>query len=90
MEDKISESSKRLKAWTLEWDNDNENFIVTSHYGKLSQTIGRYESGRYVLEKPEGMYLLECGRAEVGQPLPLSFAFPTYNEDAFFKVSINF
>ncbi|PJF19909.1 hypothetical protein PSACC_00275 [Paramicrosporidium saccamoebae] len=53
----------RTKLWKLRFVPSMQKFIVDSHYGKISQTIGHSQDGTYYLSIPEALYLLEHERA---------------------------
>ena len=52
-------------TWLLELLEDKQNFRALSKAGKISQTIGRDIEGQTLLSIPEGVFLLENGRARL-------------------------
>lgn len=56
-------SSRR--RWQLQYLPDQRLFQATSHSGKISQTLGVYRDGKYLLSAPEAFYLLSGGRARL-------------------------
>lgn len=53
------------RRWQLRYLPDQRLFQATSHSGKISQTLGVYRDGKYLLSAPEAFYLLSGGRARL-------------------------
>jgi hypothetical protein len=52
-------------TWLLELLEDKQTFRALTKAGKISQTIGRDTVGQTLLSVPEGVFLLENGRARL-------------------------
>lgn len=62
------------KAWLLEFiQEEPQRFLVHGHSGKIAQTLGWMEGGKYYLSMPEGLFLLEAGRASLLKSSPPSY-----------------
>lgn len=63
------------RSWCLEHiRGGSPRFLVHRHSGKISQTLGWMEQGQYYLSVPEGLFLLESGRAKLVDSPPLELA----------------
>lgn len=63
---RISNDREGGRAWVLEFIREEpQRFLVHKHSGKVSQTLGWMDGGRYYLSIPEGLFLLESGRANL-------------------------
>lgn len=61
-------------SWILKRDEDDQ-FSVVKHSGKLAQTMGFYKNGNYFLRPEEAFFLLETGRAILEEPKDMMIFF---------------
>jgi hypothetical protein len=86
--EEISPTSRQGRAWKLQFVPDLEKYLVDTCQGKIAQTIGHSEAGKFYLSIPEAAYLIEHERATVDGEVINNLSGITKDDDRKRKVHL--